>query len=124
MSEGINQLRRYADLREETIAAGLKEGEQKLFWTNQLMVSTYGNDCKFGSITSSEEYYFSWKTIHPDTTPYTDATINNHRAQERLVQGMLHPERLLDITRSFTLFMDAGNARIKVICRYQAIPRC
>lgn len=119
MSEGVKQLRRYADLREETIAAGLKEGEQKLFWTNQLMVSTYGNDCKFGSITSSEEYYFHWKTIHPDTTPYTDNTIKNHRPQERLVQGMLHPERLLDITRSFTLFMDAGNTRIKVICRYQ-----
>ncbi|MCR8923201.1 type I restriction endonuclease [Dasania sp. GY-MA-18] len=119
MSEGVKQLRRYADLREETIEAGLKEGEQKLFWTNQLMVSTYGDDCKFGTITSSEEYYFHWKTIHPDTTPYADNTIKNHRPQERLVQGMLHPERLLDITRSFTLFMDAGSARIKVICRYQ-----
>ncbi|MEZ8321567.1 type I restriction endonuclease subunit R, partial [Vibrio splendidus] len=119
MSEGINQLRRYAELREETIEAGLKEGEQRLFWTNQLMISTYGDDCKFGSITSSEEYYFHWKTIQPDTTPYCDNMIKSHRPQERLVQGMLHPERLLDITRSFTLFMDSGNARIKVICRYQ-----
>ena len=42
-----------------------------------------------------------------------------HRPQEQLVQGMLHPQRLLDITRSFTLFMDAGTNRIKVICRYQ-----
>lgn len=119
MSEGINQLRRYANLREDTMEAGLKEGEQKLFWTNQLMISTYGDDSKFGSITSDEEYFFHWKTIQPDTTPYSNSTIKNHRPQERLVQGMLHPERLLDITRSFTLFMDAGNARIKVICRYQ-----
>jgi type I restriction enzyme R subunit len=75
MYEGISQLRRYADLREETIAAGLKEGEQRLFWTNQLMVSTYGDDCKFGSITSSAEYFFHWKTIHPDTTPYMDERV-------------------------------------------------
>lgn len=119
MNEGITQLRRYADLREDTIAAGLKEGEQKLFWTNQLMVSTYGEDCKFGSITSSEEYFFHWKTIHPESTPYTDETIKAHRKQEQLVQGMLQPERLLDITRSYTLFMDLGKQRIKVICRYQ-----
>lgn len=119
MSEGINQLRRYADLREDTIEAGLKEGEQRLFWTNQLMISSYGDDSKFGSITSTEDYYFHWKTIHPANTPYMDAEIKVHRKQEQLVQGMLHPERLLDITRCYTLFMDAGNQRIKVICRYQ-----
>lgn len=119
MNEGITQLQRYADLREETIAAGLKEGEQRLFWTNQLLVSTYGDDCKFGSITSSEEYFFHWKSIYPDAQPYTDNTIKAHRKQEQLVQGMLHRRRLLDITRSYTLFMDAGAQRIKVICRYQ-----
>ena len=119
MSEAITQLRRYADLREDTIAAGLKEGEQRLFWTNQLLIGSYGDDCKFGSITSTDEYFFNWNTIHAATTPYMDGTIKAHRKQEQLVQGMLHPERLLDITRSYTLFMDAGKQRIKVICRYQ-----
>lgn len=119
MNQAITQLRRYADLREDTIASGLKEGEQRLFWTNQLMIASYGDDAKYGSITSNDEYYFHWKTIHPNTTPYMDNTIKAHRNQEQLVQGMLHPERLLDITRSYTLFMDAGKQRIKVICRYQ-----
>jgi len=119
MYQAIEQMRRYADLRDDTHEAGLKEGEQKLFWTNQLMVATYGRDCKVGTITSSDEYYFNWKTIHPDTIPYTDNVIGEHRPQEQLVQGMLHPQRLLDITRSFTLFMDAGGTRVKVICRYQ-----
>jgi len=119
MGEGITQLRRYADLRVDTIAAGLKEGEQRLFWTNQLMISSYGDDCQFGSITSSEEFFFHWKTIHPDTSPYMDDTIKAHRKQEQLVQGMLQPAHLLEITRSFTLFMDAGTQRIKVVCRYQ-----
>ncbi|GAB1258264.1 HsdR family type I site-specific deoxyribonuclease [Aurantivibrio plasticivorans] len=119
MSEAIKQLQRYADLREDTIAAGLSEGEQKLFWTNQLMIATHGDNAKFGTITSTEEYYFNWKTIHPDTTPYMDGNLHVHRPQEQLVQGMLHPARLLEITRSFTLIMDAGKQRIKVVCRYQ-----
>ena len=36
ISEGINQLRRYANLRDPVS----EEGAQKLFWYNQLMVST------------------------------------------------------------------------------------
>jgi len=122
MHQAVEQMRRYADLREPQGSA-LKEGEPKLFYTNQLMVATHGDDCKFGSITSTEEYYFNWKTIYPDTVPYADdsadAVIREHRKQEQLVQGMLQPQRLLDITRSFTLFMDAGKQRIKIIARYQ-----
>jgi len=122
MHQAVEQLRRYADLREPE-GSTLKEGEPKLFYTNQLMVATFGDDCKFGSITSTEEYYFNWKTIYPDVLPYVDeapdTVIREHRKQEQLVQGMLRPERLLDITRSFTLFMDAGKQRIKVISRYQ-----
>jgi type I restriction enzyme R subunit len=118
MSEGIDQLLRYADLREPEQSKH-REGEQSLFFTNQLLISTYGDDCKFGSITSSEDYFFNWKTIYPDKVPYIDPFTKLQRSQEELVQGMLHPERLLDITRNFTLFMDAGGNQIKVICRYQ-----
>ncbi|WP_198245621.1 type I restriction endonuclease subunit R [methane-oxidizing endosymbiont of Gigantopelta aegis] len=119
MHEAIEQLRRYADVREETIAAGLKEGEQRLFWTNQLMVATHDEDARYGTITAGEDYFFQWKSIYPDETPYVDAVIGRHRPQENLVQGMLHPQKLLDMMRSFTLFMDAGDKRIKVVCRYQ-----
>jgi len=119
MHEAIEQLRRYADVREDTVAAGLKEGEQRLFWTNQLLVATHDEDAKYGTITSSEEYFFQWKSIYPDDTPYVDSLTGLHRPQESLVQGMLHPQRLLDMVRSFTLFMDAGDKRIKAVCRYQ-----
>ena len=61
MFEAIEQLHRYSERREETIEAGLKEGQQSLFWSNQLMIATYGDDCKVGTITSSEEHYFNWK---------------------------------------------------------------
>ncbi len=118
MHQAVEQLRRYADLREPE-GSQLKEGEPKLFYTNQLMVGTFGDDAKFGTITSSEEYYFNWKTIYPDETEYVDPTTGKHRPQETLVQGMLHPRNLLDITQNFSLFMDAGKQRIKVIARYQ-----
>ena len=118
MHQAVEQLRRYADLREPE-GSQLKEGEPKLFYTNQLMVGTYGDDAKFGTITSSEEYYFNWKTIYPAETEYHDPTTGKHRAQETLVQGMLHPRNLLDITQNFSLFMDAGKQRIKVVARYQ-----
>jgi len=118
MHQAVEQLRRYADLREPE-GSQLKEGEPKLFYTNQLMVGTYGDDAKFGTITSSEEYYFNWKTIYPDETEYVDPTTGKHRPQETLVQGMLHPRNLLDITQNFSLFMDAGKQRIKVVARYQ-----
>ncbi|MGK0269567.1 MAG: type I restriction enzyme R subunit [Cocleimonas sp.] len=118
MYEGVDQLLRYADLREPEQSKH-REGEQSLFFTNQLLISTYGEDCKFGSITSSEDYFFNWKTIYPDEVLYIDPFSKLQRSQEELVQGMLHPERLLDITRNFILFMDAGGTQIKVICRYQ-----
>jgi type I restriction enzyme R subunit len=118
MHDAIDQLLRYADLRESK-GSKLIEGEPKLFWTNQLMIATYGDNCKFGSITSFEEYYFDWKTIYPDTAPYIDSITLQHRRQEQLVQGMLNPKNLLDITRSFTIFMETGKRLIKVIARYQ-----
>jgi type I restriction enzyme R subunit len=119
LHEAVEQLRRYADLREDTIAAGLREGEPRLFFSNQLMIATHGDDCRVGSITSTEEFYYQWRSIYPDEQPYIDPVIGVHRLQEQLVQGMLKPATLLDISRSFLLFMDAGKQRVKVICRYQ-----
>ena len=40
-------------------------------------------------------------------------------SQERLVAGMLAPERLLDLVRHFTLFMQAESRTVKVVARYQ-----
>lgn len=108
--EGIEQLRRYADLREPAHSVN-REGEPKLFYTNQLMISTCGEHAKYGTITSKQAHYFSWKL--------EDAKERKLNAQQALVEGMLHPEQLLDITKNFTLFMGAAGKQVKVICRYQ-----
>ncbi|WP_144777976.1 type I restriction endonuclease subunit R [Marinobacter maritimus] len=67
VAEGINQLRRYANLRTPED----DEGAQKLFWYNQLMVSTCRDQAKVGTISSSAQHYGDWK----DAYPYTDADI-------------------------------------------------
>src|SRR5690606_35032563 len=67
VAEGINQLRRYANLRTPED----DEGAQRLFWYNQLMVSTCRDQAKVGTISSSAQHYGDWK----DAYPYTDADI-------------------------------------------------
>ncbi|MBU2513988.1 HsdR family type I site-specific deoxyribonuclease [bacterium] len=117
--EAIAQLRRYTDQREATHEAGLKEGEERLFHYNQLMIATIGDDAKFGSITSTSDYYFNWKTIFPEKYKSYTPPLEIERSQEILIQGMLPKDTFLDIIRNFVLFMDAGDRQIKVICRYQ-----
>ena len=73
MSDGINQLRRYANLRHTDDY----EGAEKLFWYNQLMVSTCRDQAKVGTISSSSQHYGDWK----DAYPFSD---------EQLAQQSLH----------------------------------
>jgi type I restriction enzyme, R subunit len=119
IEEAIEQLTRYANQRSSTHDAGLVEGEERLFHTNQLMIVSCGSDARYGTISSAPEHYLAWKAIYPET--YADYTkpLGDERAQEKLIQGMLAPETLLDIVRHFTLFMDVGDTRIKTVCRYQ-----
>jgi len=64
---GIDQLRRYANHRHPEDF----EGAEKLFWYNQLMVSTCRDIARVGTISSPAQYYGDWK----DAYPLTDAQI-------------------------------------------------
>lgn len=64
---GIDQLRRYANQRHPEDF----EGAEKLFWYNQLMVSTCRDIARVGTISSPAQYYADWK----DAYPLTDAQI-------------------------------------------------
>lgn len=64
---GIDQLRRYANQRHPEDF----EGAEKLFWYNQLMVSTCRDIARVGTISSPAQYYGDWK----DAYPLTDAQI-------------------------------------------------
>lgn len=116
MSEAFTQLQRYMGKRPDTLAAGLKEGEPRLFHTNLFCVRTSWAEADFGTITSGEEHFYPWKTLWPDA----DASAEGMSQQEQLIQGMLTKANLVSILRSFSVFMDAdAGPRIKVVCRYQ-----
>ena len=73
IAQGIDQLRRYANLRDPSC----EEGAQKLFWYNQLMVSTCRDQAQVGTISSGTAHYADWK----DAWPLTDRQILDLRTR-------------------------------------------
>ncbi|AUZ83788.1 type I restriction endonuclease subunit R [Methylophaga nitratireducenticrescens] len=93
IAEGIDQLRRYANLRQPEN----NEGAQRLFWYNQLMVSTSRDHAKVGTISSMAQHYGDWK----DAYPFTDSDIskllnqaNSKVATAKNLQDVPSPEYL------------------------------
>ncbi len=120
MSEAMIQLWRYSNQRAETRRAGLREGEERLFHFNQLMIATDGENARIGSITSnSDQYFYGWRSIYPEKYQNFTSPLGKTREQETLIQGTLPKETFLDIVRNFTIFMQVGENTVKVIPRYQ-----
>lgn len=109
MESGINQLRRYANRRTPLE----DEGCEKLFWYNQLMVSTHRDKAAVGTISSKVEHYLEWK----DAYPFDNASFAN--AQEQLIAGLFSHANFLDVIRNFTLFEAIDGKVVKKIPRYQ-----
>ncbi|MBV1883881.1 MAG: HsdR family type I site-specific deoxyribonuclease [Pseudomonadales bacterium] len=147
MAEGINQLRRYANLRSGDNHGEAEEGAQRLFWYNQLMVSTCRDQAKVGTISSTAQHYGDWK----DAYPFTDAGLLNPpvstqvpknkiqdvpspeyllnaksiagveevTAQQRLIAGLFSRENFLDILQNFVIYEPVEGRLIKKVARYQ-----
>ncbi len=78
LAQGIDQLRRYANLRYTED----DEGAQKLFWYNQLMVSTCRDQARVGTISSSAQHYGDWK----DAYPFSDADIHQLLSSTQVIK--------------------------------------
>lgn len=116
MQEAFVQLQRYMRRRKETEAAGLREGEPRLFHSNLLLIRSCGLEADYGTITSGDEHYYGWKTLYPQD----DAARDGMNAQQQLIAGMLNRHNLVQILRTSSVFMDTdGGLRVKVVCRYQ-----
>lgn len=116
MQEAFVQLQRYMRRRAATEAAGLKEGEPRLFHSNLMVVRSSGTQADYGTITSEEEHFYGWKTLYPQD----EAALAGMNAQQQLVAGMLTRDNLLNILRTSAVCMDTdGGPRVKVVCRYQ-----
>lgn len=146
VGEGINQLRRYANLRNPET----EEGAQKLFWYNQLMVSTCRDQAKVGTISSNASHYSDWKDAYPltdadihallskplsqsleieppllqvaDTAPAyaaQDHSTQEITAQQRLLAGLFSPSHFLDVIRNFIIYEPVDGRLVKKVARYQ-----
>ena len=139
--EAIDQLMRYSEQRNY-----VKEGNKLLFYYNQFIIATCRNKAKFGTVTTSiEKHFYRWTDPFPDTvetlaeycnpqkTYFVDAEGNDDEDisldirtspndQQRLVHGMLKPENLLNIIRTFSVWTTSDEGTmIKVVGRYQQV---
>jgi type I restriction enzyme, R subunit len=139
--EAIDQLMRYCEQRDYQ-----KEGSKQLFYYNQFVVATCRNKAKFGTITTTiEKLFYRWTDPFPDNldqlaeycneqkTYFTDSDGNDDEDisqevrtspndQQRLVHGMLKPENLLSIIRTFSIWTtDTKGKMIRVVGRYQQL---
>jgi len=120
MHAAFEQLLRYRNGRADTQAAGLREGEPRLFHSNLLLIRTCGEQAEFGTITSDSEHFYAWKDIWPEPRRVYRLPLGIEREQERMIQGLLAPDTLLNVLRTCTVFMDTDDGkRVKVVCRYQ-----
>lgn len=134
LSEGVNQIQRYANTRDDDF--GIMEGEEKLFHYNLFSIATHGEEARIGTITGGFEYYLNWKDIFPeiyktiDIDTYTEDEKQRYARnglqkapnvrQEVVIHGVLNKEVILDILLHFTLFMEIKKGvEVKVVARYQ-----
>ena len=116
LAEAIDQMLRYSEQR------GVKgEGSPPLFYYNQFVVVTCRNEAKFGTITTHKlNQFFRWSDPYPRIIDDLEHGISGPNDQQRLVAGMLDPNNLLDLIRTFTLFTTNEKGKtIKIVGRYQ-----
>ena len=109
MEAGVNQLMRYANRRKPHE----DEGAEKLFYYNQMMVSTYRDNARIGTISSRMEHYLEWKD------PYPLKIEDGQKSQDILINGLFTKENFLDLIQNFTVFEPIDGKVIKKIARYQ-----
>ncbi|MBI2667889.1 HsdR family type I site-specific deoxyribonuclease [Candidatus Woesearchaeota archaeon] len=109
MEEAITQLKRYSNTREDVHE---KEGNERLFHYNQIMIATTNDEARMGSITSEYDHYLEWK----DTYPFKLNT--KWSSQEKLIQGSLTKEGVTNIIRNFILYDETEKGKIKIVGRY------
>lgn len=122
MEEGITQLLRYQNRRLNTAGNVEKEGEEQLFYYNQFMISTYGDEARVGTISSGYDHFLPWKSIYPKKYQEYELPLGKERSQEILVQGMLNKENIIKIIQNFIIYKPVdtdGKIEIKIVCRYQ-----
>ncbi|MBM4118676.1 type I restriction endonuclease subunit R, partial [bacterium] len=77
-----------------------------LFATNAVLVVSDGIEARVGTLTAGREWFKPWRTISGEGL--ADAHMPELQV---LIQGLLAPQRFLDLLRDFIVFEDDGSAR-------------
>ncbi|MBF0383450.1 MAG: HsdR family type I site-specific deoxyribonuclease, partial [Magnetococcales bacterium] len=112
MEAGIDQLLRYANRR----TPHEDEGAERLFYYNQMLVSTYRDQARVGTISSRVEHFLEWKDPYPTTV---NELGDNSNSQEILIAGIFAKNSFLDLIQNFTIFEPIDGKVIKKLARYQ-----
>ena len=137
MEAGINQLLRYANQR----SPHDDEGAERLFWYNQIMVSTHRDHARVGTISSRYEHYLEWKDPYPLTLEKLaseglnasgegdaagelavedqTAIYGTLSSQQVLIAGVFEPKNFLDLIQNFVVYETVDGRMIKKMARYQ-----
>ncbi len=118
IESAINQLLRYSNQRHWIDE---DEGNEKLFHYTQLMIASDFDDARMCTPGGQFEHYLSWKDCYPTLLSDLAQQFGRKKPaiQQILAEGVLKPERLLDIVQHFTLFMVVDGRTIKIAPRYQ-----
>ena len=112
MEVGIDQLLRYANRRNPSDF----EGAERLFWHNQVMVSTHRDKARVGTISSRMEHYLEWKAPYPQKA--SDLGEHQH-SQGALIAGIFNPQNFLDLIQNFMAYEVVEGRTIKKVARYK-----
>jgi len=78
-----------------------------LFAANAVLVISDGVEARVGTLTAGKEWFKPWRTITGETPADT------HLPELQVVtEGLLTPQRLLDLVRDFIVFEDDGSGRL------------
>ncbi|MGE4338618.1 MAG: type I restriction endonuclease, partial [Pigmentiphaga sp.] len=77
----------------------------QLFLTNALCVLSNALETRIGSLTAEWEHFFSWLRVDDEKEKLDRAQIKEQGTSiERVIDGLLAPERLLDYVENYVLF--------------------
>lgn len=111
--QAFEQLRRYMNVRDESLG----EGAPRLFYSNFFTGILNRYNAYVGTISSKYNHYLQWK----DPYPFKKKEIENYNdcGQNIFIQGFLEKKNLLDLMRNFIVFEADNGSIIKKVCRYQ-----
>lgn len=104
IAQAVKQLERY------------QNDAERLFYHNQILIATCGQQAKYGTIGAKLRHYGEWKDPYPLQREDLGPEAN---PQDILVAGMLTKQHLLDLVRNFIVFEPEGGRTIKKLARYQ-----